>query len=270
MNRQRGMNKDNKDKAKESFAHLLEIMDELRTKCPWDRKQTMLSLKPNTIEEVYELAQAVEEEDYSEIKKELGDLLLHVVFYAKIADEKGAFDINDVTEELCGKLIRRHPHIYGDVKAETAQDVKKTWEQIKMTEGRKSVFSGVPKALDAIIKAYRIQEKAAGVGFDWKNTEEVWEKVEEEIEELHKEVETKNSKEKISEEFGDVLFAMINYSRFIEVSPEHALEQANRKFMRRFEYMERQAAKEGKRIQQMTIEQMEDLWCEAKQKEKQS
>ena len=178
--------------AQESFSKLLTIMDELREKCPWDRKQTNLSLKSNTIEEVYELAQAIEDNDYQEIKKELGDLLLHIVFYSKIGSESGEFDIKAVIDSLCEKLIRRHPHIYGEVKVENAEDVKKTWEQIKMTEGRTSVFSGVPRALDSLIKAYRLQEKAAGVGFDWEKKEQVWEKVKEELQELEQEVEDKD------------------------------------------------------------------------------
>lgn len=250
--------------AQESFSKLLTIMDELREKCPWDRKQTNLSLKSNTIEEVYELAQAIEDNDYQEIKKELGDLLLHVVFYSKIGSESGEFDIKAVIDSLCEKLIRRHPHIYGEVKVENAEDVKKTWEQIKMTEGRTSVFSGVPRALDSLIKAYRLQEKAAGVGFDWEKKEQVWEKVKEELQEVEQEVETQNSQEKIEEEFGDVLFALINYARFLKIKPEHALEKTNRKFIKRFQYIEQVAQEKNKKLQEMSLEEMDIIWNNAK------
>lgn len=256
---------DNKYKeAQESFSKLLTIMDELRSKCPWDKKQTNLSLKSNTIEEVYELAQAIEDNDYQEIKKELGDLLLHIVFYSKIGSESGEFDIKAVIDSLCEKLIRRHPHIYGEVKVENAEDVKKTWEQIKMTEGRTSVFSGVPRALDSLIKAYRLQEKAAGVGFDWEKKEQVWEKVKEELQELEQEVEGQNSQEKIEEEFGDVLFALINYARFLKIKPEHALEKTNRKFIKRFQYIEQVAQEKNKKLQEMSLEEMDIIWNNAK------
>lgn len=250
--------------AQESFSKLLTIMDELREKCPWDRKQTNLSLKSNTIEEVYELAQAIEDNDYQEIKKELGDLLLHIVFYSKIGSESGEFDIKAVIDSLCEKLIRRHPHIYGEVKVENAEDVKKTWEQIKMTEGRTSVFSGVPRALDSLIKAYRLQEKTAGVGFDWEKKEQVWEKVKEELQELEQEVEGQNSQEKIEEEFGDVLFALINYARFLKIKPEHALEKTNRKFIKRFQYIEQVAQGKNKKLQEMSLEEMDIIWNNAK------
>ncbi|MEE1302542.1 MAG: nucleoside triphosphate pyrophosphohydrolase [Bacteroidales bacterium] len=250
--------------AQESFSKLLTIMDELREKCPWDRKQTNLSLKSNTIEEVYELAQAIEDNDYQEIKKELGDLLLHIVFYSKIGSESREFDIKAVIDSLCEKLIRRHPHIYGEVKVENAEDVKKTWEQIKMTEGRTSVFSGVPRALDSLIKAYRLQEKAAGVGFDWEKKEQVWEKVKEELQELEQEVEGPNSQEKIEEEFGDVLFALINYARFLKIKPEHALEKTNRKFIKRFQYIEQVAQEKNKKLQEMSLEEMDIIWNNAK------
>ena len=250
--------------AQESFSKLLTIMDELREKCPWDRKQTNLSLKSNTIEEVYELAQAIEDNDYQEIKKELGDLLLHIVFYSKIGSESGEFDIKSVIDSLCEKLIRRHPHIYGEVKVENAEDVKKTWEQIKMTEGRTSVFSGVPRALDSLIKAYRLQEKAAGVGFDWEKKEQVWEKVKEELQELEQELEGQNSQEKIEEEFGDVLFALINYARFLKIKPEHALEKTNRKFIKRFQYIEQIAQEKNKKLQEMSLEEMDIIWNNAK------
>lgn len=252
------------EEAQKSFAKLLNIMDELREKCPWDKKQTNLSLKSNTIEEVYELAQAIEDDDKQEIKKELGDLLLHVLFYSKIGSETNEFDIKSVIDSLCEKLIRRHPHIYGEVKVENAEDVKKTWEQIKMTEGRESVFSGVPRALDSLIKAYRLQEKAAGVGFDWEKKEDVWNKVEEEINELQNEVETNTNKEKIEEEFGDVLFALINYARFLKIKPEHALERTNRKFIKRFQYIEKIAQEQNKRLQDMTLEEMDTIWNKAK------
>ncbi len=256
---------ENKHKqAQESFSRLLTIMDELRSKCPWDKKQTNLSLKSNTIEEVYELAQAIEENDNQEIKKELGDLLLHVVFYSKIGSEQGEFDIKSVIDSLCEKLIRRHPHIYGEVKVENAEDVKKTWEQIKMTEGRSSVFSGVPRALDSLIKAYRLQEKAAGVGFDWENPQQVWDKVKEELQELEHEVEAQDSQEKIEEEFGDVLFALINYARFLKIKPEHALERTNRKFIKRFQYIEKVAEEQNKKLQEMTLEEMDKIWNNAK------
>ena len=254
--------------ALESFAKLLEIMDTLREKCPWDRKQTNLSLKPNTIEEVYELAQAIEDDDVEDIKKELGDLLLHIVFYAKIGQENNQFDVKSVIDSLCEKLIRRHPHIYGERVAETADDVRKTWEQIKLTEGRKGVLSGVPRGLESLIKAYRLQEKAAGVGFDWENAEDTWSKVEEEIGELKDEVVKTENKERISEEFGDLLFAMINYARKMEINPSHSLEQTNKKFIRRFEYIEQVAESKGISLTDMSLEQMEELWQRAKTEKK--
>ncbi len=249
----------------EAFARLLEIMDTLREKCPWDRKQTNLSLKPNTIEEVYELAQAIEDDDTEDIKKELGDLLLHIVFYAKIGQEKEQFDMRSITESLCEKLIRRHPHIYGDTKAETPDQVRKTWEQIKLTEGRKGVLSGVPKGLESLIKAYRLQEKAAGVGFDWDNAPQTWEKVKEEIGELEAEAVKEDNMEKISEEFGDLMFALINYARKMEINPSHALEQTNKKFIQRFEYIEQEAEKQGKSVAEMPLDEMEEKWQEYKQ-----
>lgn len=254
--------------ALDSFAKLLEIMDTLREKCPWDRKQTNLSLKPNTIEEVYELAQAIEDNDTEDIKKELGDLLLHIVFYAKIGQEEEKYDIKTVIDSLCEKLIRRHPHIYGERVAETADDVRKTWEQIKLTEGRKGVLSGVPRGLESIIKAYRLQEKAAGVGFDWSNAEDTWSKVEEEIGELKIEVAKSENKERISEEFGDLLFAMINYARKMEINPSHALEQTNKKFIQRFEHIEQVAESKGIGLTDMSLEQMEELWQRAKTEKK--
>lgn len=251
-----------------SFQHLLEIMDTLRQQCPWDRKQTNLSLKPNTIEEVYELAQAIEDDDTDDIRKELGDLLLHIVFYAKIGEEKGLYDIKSVIDSLCEKLIRRHPHIYGEAKADTADQVRKTWEQIKLTEGRKGVLSGVPRSLESLIKAYRLQEKAAGVGFDWDNAEQTWAKVEEEIAELRQETAKEDNKERISEEFGDLLFAMINYARKLDINPSHALEQTNKKFIGRFEYIEQHAEQEGKTLPQMSLDEMETLWQQAKHQPK--
>lgn len=263
------MEKENKYAATlQSFARLLEIMDELREKCPWDRKQTNLSLKPNTIEEVYELAQAIEDEATDDIRKELGDLLLNIVFYAKIGSEKGEFDMRSVADSLCEKLIRRHPHIYGEVKADTPDQVRKTWEQIKLTEGRKGVLSGVPRGLESLIKAYRLQEKAAGVGFDWDDAEGAWLKVEEEISELKSAVDKGEDSERVSEEFGDLLFALVNYARKSGINPSHALEQTNRKFIRRFEYIERCAEKAGVNLADMPLEAMEEKWQEAKKEEK--
>lgn len=252
----------------ESFARFLEIMDELREKCPWDRKQTNLSLKPNTIEEVYELAQAIEDEETDDIKKELGDLLLHIVFYAKIGSEKGEFDMRGVIDSLCEKLIRRHPHIYGQAHAETADQVRKTWEQIKLTEGRRGVLGGVPRGLESLIKAYRLQEKAAGVGFDWDDAEGAWNKAEEEIAELKSAVDKGEDSERVSEEFGDLLFALVNYARKSGINPSHAIEQTNRKFIRRFEYIERCAEKAGVSLADMSLDAMEEKWQQAKREEK--
>ncbi|MDR1006181.1 MAG: nucleoside triphosphate pyrophosphohydrolase [Bacteroidales bacterium] len=256
----------NKAEALLAFEKLLNIMEELREKCPWDKKQTIESLKTNTIEEVYELATAIDENDMSEIKKELGDILLHIVFYSQIASETDTFSIKDVIQTLCDKLIRRHPHIYGQVKVQSDKDVKDNWERIKMTEGRKSALSGVPAALPALIKAYRVQEKASGVGFDWDNPQQVWDKVEEEIGEMKYEIEQGN-KEKTFTEFGDVFFALINYARLINVNPENALEHTNRKFIRRFQYLEQQVAERGKDLSQMTLAEMDLIWEEAKRGE---
>lgn len=253
-----------KHKSLESFGRLLEIMDELRAKCPWDKTQTLESLRHLTIEETYELADAIIDNDLDEIKKELGDLLLHIVFYAKIGEEQGAFDIKSIIESLNEKLIVRHPHIYGDVKVDNQEQVKENWEQIKLRGGNKRVLSGVPVSLPAMIKAYRIQEKARGVGFDWDNSQQVWDKVNEEIRELQKEVENNSAIEKIEDEFGDVLFALINYARFINVNPENALERTNKKFIRRFEYLEAQAKASNKDLKKMTLEEMDVLWEEAK------
>ena len=248
----------------EAFERLLNIMDELRAKCPWDQKQTIESIRYLTIEEMYELSDAIIDNDLEEVKKELGDLMLHLVFYSKIASETDEFDIADVLNEQCEKLIRRHPHIYGDVKVESEEDVKRNWEQIKLTEGKKSVLEGVPKSLPAMVKANRIQEKARGIGFDWDNKKQVWEKVKEELGELQTEVENKASKQRIEDEFGDVLFSMINYSRFIDINPEDALERTNKKFIQRFQFLEAKATKAGVKLADMTLDEMEAIWQEAK------
>lgn len=260
------MKKERNKEALESFERLLDIMDELREKCPWDRKQTFETLRHLTIEETYELADAIIENDTEEIKKEVGDLLLHIVFYAKIGSEENAFDIKSVIDSLNEKLIRRHPHIYGDEKVENSEQVKENWEQIKLKEGIKSTLSGVPKTLPALVKAYRIQDKARGVGFDWDNSQQVWEKVEEEIEELKEEVRN-NNKEKIEQEFGDTLFALINYARFIDVNPETALERTNKKFINRFQFIEEKALLQGRSLKDMTLEEMDKIWNEAKTQE---
>ncbi|MDD2576116.1 MAG: nucleoside triphosphate pyrophosphohydrolase [Bacteroidales bacterium] len=260
------MKKERNKQAIESFERLLDIMDELREKCPWDRKQTFETLRHLTIEETYELADAIIENDTEEIKKEVGDLLLHIVFYAKIGSEENAFDIKSVIDSLNEKLIRRHPHIYGDEKVENSEQVKENWEQIKLKEGIKSTLSGVPKTLPALVKAYRIQDKARGVGFDWDNSQQVWEKVEEEIEELKEEVRN-NNKEKIEQEFGDTLFALINYARFIDVNPETALERTNKKFINRFQFIEEKALLQGRSLKDMTLEEMDKIWNEAKTQE---
>ncbi|MBP1645185.1 MAG: nucleoside triphosphate pyrophosphohydrolase [Bacteroidetes bacterium] len=260
------MKKERNKEALESFERLLDIMDELREKCPWDRKQTFETLRHLTIEETYELADAIIENDTDEIKKEVGDLLLHIVFYAKIGSEENSFDIKDVIDSLNEKLVRRHPHIYGDEKVENSEQVKENWEQIKLKEGRKSTLSGVPKTLPALVKAYRIQDKARGVGFDWDNRQQVWEKVEEEIEELKEEVKN-NNKEKMEQEFGDTLFALINYARFIDVNPETALERTNKKFINRFQFIEERAMQQGRSLKDMTLEEMDIFWDEAKKQE---
>jgi XTP/dITP diphosphohydrolase len=252
------------DKRLSKFAELLQIMDDLRAKCPWDKIQTLESLRHLTIEETYELADAILENDLEEIKKELGDLMLHIVFYAKIGSEKGAFDIADVLEGINEKLIRRHPHIYGDVEANTDEQVKENWEKIKLKEGKKRVLSGVPNSLPAMVKAYRIQDKARGIGFDWEHPGQVWEKVQEELNELREEIEKGTSHQKIEEEFGDLLFALINYSRFIHVNPESALERTNKKFIHRFSYLEEKAAKSGKELKKMSLSEMDVFWNEAK------
>ena len=251
------------DKRLEAFQRLLNIMDDLRAQCPWDKKQTMQSLRHLTIEETYELGDAILDNDLQEVKKELGDLLLHIVFYAKIGSETGDFDIADVANGVCEKLIIRHPHIYGDVKVDNEEDVKRNWEKIKLKEGNKSVLGGVPKSLPALVKASRIQDKAAGGGFDWDNIDDVFAKVKEEIEELHAEVKAQKHTA-IEAEFGDVLFSLINYARFLKVNPEDALERTNKKFIARFQYLERKAAESGKSLRDMTLTEMETYWQEAK------
>ena len=246
-----------------AFERLLDIMDELREQCPWDRKQTFESLRHLTIEETYELGDAILNNDLQEIKKELGDLLLHIVFYAKIGSEQNAFDIGDVANEICDKLINRHPHIYGDTKVDDADQVIKNWESIKLKEGRNSVLEGVPKSLPALVKAFRIQEKAAGVGFEWDNAKDVLDKVKEEITEFNQEVEDQNH-DKMEDEFGDVIFSLINYARYLNINPELALERTNKKFIKRFKYIEESAKNEGKIINELTLDQMEVFWNKAK------
>ena len=247
----------------EAFARLLKIMDELRVQCPWDKKQTMDTLRYLTIEELYELSDAILDKDMSEIKKELGDLLLHIVFYARIASETNDFDIADVINDVCDKLVHRHPHIYGDVKVKDEKEVKKNWEKLKLKEGKKSVLEGVPKSLPAVVKAFRIQEKVRGIGFDWDDKSQIWDKVLEEMNELKVEVENRNI-DRIESEFGDVLFALINYARFIAVNPDDALERTNKRFIKRFQIMESKLKKEGKDLSAMKLEEMEKYWQWAK------
>jgi XTP/dITP diphosphohydrolase len=242
---------------------LLDIMDDLRAQCPWDQKQSFESLRHLTIEETYELGDAILDRDLTEIKKELGDLLLHIVFYAKLGSEEKAFDIADVANDICEKLIHRHPHIYGSVSVEDEHEVKKNWEALKLKEGKKSVLEGVPSGLPALIKAQRMQEKAAGVGFDWEHKTQVWGKFEEELKELNQALDSKKEDE-IEDEFGDVLFSLINYARFIKVNPETALERTNKKFIKRFQFIESQAKKSKRSIEQLTLEEMEAYWQEAK------
>lgn len=250
---------------KEAFGRLLAIMDDLRTQCPWDRKQTLGSLRHLTIEETYELSESILEKDMEAMKKELGDLMLHLVFYSKIASEMGAFDMLDVLNNITEKLINRHPHIFGDVKVANAKEVHDNWEKIKLKEkGNTSVLSGVPRSLPAMVKAYRIQEKASGVGFDWERPEQVWEKVIEEMNELKDTMQQGTDIKKKEEELGDLLFALINYARFIEVNPEDALEHTNRKFIRRFGYLEDHARKMNKQLFEMTLAEMDVFWNEAK------
>ena len=248
------------EQKKDAFGRLLTIMDELRAECPWDKKQTLESLRNLTIEETYELADAILNQDLEEIKEETGDIMLHMVFYAKIAEEKGAFDIADALHAVCDKLVSRHPHIYGDVKVKDEAEVKRNWEQLKMKEGKKSVLSGVPRSMPAMVKAYRMQEKTAQVGFEWENSDQVWEKVEEEIQEF-KEVADGEDQAKKEEEFGDILFSLINFARFQNIDPETALEKINRKFKYRFEYIEANATKA---LEDMTLREMDHLWDKAK------
>lgn len=250
------------EEKKAAFERILTIMDELRTQCPWDKKQTFESLSYLTIEETYELTGAIMDKDLDEIKKELGDLLLHIVFYARIASESKAFDIADVIHSVCDKLIERHPHIYGDVVTETEEEVKSNWEKIKLQEGKKSVLSGVPKGLPAMVKAQRIQEKVRGIGFDWDDQEQVFEKVVEEINELKAEVDAQSNQ--VESEYGDVLFSLINYGRFLGLQPESALEKTNQKFMKRFMLMEEMAASDGANFSDMNLQEMDVYWEKAK------
>ncbi len=246
-----------------AFDRLLTIMDELREQCPWDKKQTMQSLRHLTIEETYELGDAILEDDLVEVKKELGDVLLHIVFYSKIGSETNDFDIADVCNSICEKLINRHPHIYGDITVKDEEEVKRNWENIKLKEGKKSVLEGVPKGLPALVKANRVQDKVAGVGFDWEKPEQVFEKVQEELSELQEEVKSGNP-DKMEAEFGDVLFSMINYARFLNINPENALERTNKKFIGRFQYLESKAKEAGKSLKDMTLGEMDVYWEEAK------
>jgi XTP/dITP diphosphohydrolase len=249
----------------EALGRVIDTLNILRVQCPWDRKQTNESLRTNTIEEVYELSQALLNEDQPDIKKELGDVLLHILFYSKIADEKGEFDIADVADALNKKLIFRHPHVFGDVAVSNSHDVETNWEQIKLKEkgGNKTVLSGVPKALPAVIKAYRVQEKAANIGFDWEKKEDVWDKVNEELNEV-KEAVGENVQDHIEEEIGDLMFSIINAARLYKVNPENALERTNAKFISRFNYIEEQAKLKGRKLNEMTLEEMDELWNEAK------
>jgi len=247
----------------DAFDRLLTIMDELRQQCPWDKKQTIQTLRHLTIEETYELGDAILENDLQEVKKELGDLLLHIVFYAKIGSETNDFDIADVANEICEKLINRHPHIYGDVVVANEEEVKQNWEQIKLKEGKKSVLEGVPNGLPALVKANRIQDKVSGVGFDWEEPEQVFEKLQEELHEFTEEVKSGDA-EKMEAEFGDVLFSMVNYARFLDINPENALERTNKKFSKRFQYLESKAKEIGKSLKEMTLQEMDIFWEEAK------
>lgn len=250
----------------QAFSRLLDIMDELRAKCPWDKEQTNESLRANTIEETYELAEAIINDSDNDIKKELGDLLLHIVFYAKIGEEKHAFDIADVCNAICEKLIFRHPHVFGETEADSARSVEKSWEEIKLKEkgGNKTVLEGVPNSLPSLVKAYRIQDKARNAGFDWNKRGDVWAKVKEEIAELETEIERLDA-ENTEKEFGDVLFSIINAARLYRVNPDNALERTNKKFIHRFNYLEKTAGKQGKLLKEMTLDEMEEIWQEAKQ-----
>lgn len=247
----------------QAFDRLLTIMDELRAQCPWDKKQTMETLRHLTIEETYELGDAILDNDLQEVKKELGDILLHIIFYAKIGSETDDFDIADVANEICEKLIHRHPHIYGDVKVKDEEEVKRNWEKLKLKEGKNSVLEGVPKGLPALVKASRIQEKVSGVGFDWEKPEQVWEKVQEELNEFEAEVQANNT-DAMEAEFGDVLFSMVNYARYKNINPENALERTNKKFINRFQYLESKAKDLGKELKDMTLCEMDVYWEEAK------
>ena len=253
------------NKKSKAFVRLLTIMDDLREKCPWDKKQTMDSLRYLTIEELYELSDAILDKYTDEIKKELGDILLHIVFYSRIASETNDFDITDVINSVCDKLIHRHPHIYGDVNVKDEVEVKKNWEKLKLKEGKKSVLEGVPKSLPAIVKSFRIQEKVRGIGFDWDNKNQVWEKVVEEIEELKIEIKNGNQ-DRIESEFGDVLFALTNYARFVNVNPEDALERTNKRFIKRFQIMEKMIYAEGLSLSDMSLSDMDVFWDKAKEK----
>lgn len=246
-----------------AFDRLLTIMDELREQCPWDKKQTMETLRHLTIEETYELGDAILDNDLEEVKKELGDVLLHIVFYSKIGSETKDFDIADVCNEICEKLINRHPHIYGDIEVQDENDVKRNWEDLKLKEGKKSVLQGVPRSLPALVKANRIQEKVAGVGFDWEKPEQVWEKLQEELGEFQDEIKVGN-REAMESEFGDVLFSMVNYARFLDINPENALERTNKKFTKRFQYLEEKAKSLNKCLKDMTLAEMDVFWEEAK------
>jgi XTP/dITP diphosphohydrolase len=250
------------DEKKKAFERLLIIMDELRAQCPWDKKQTLDSLRHLTIEEVYELGDAILKGDLQELKKEIGDILLHMVFYAKIASEQQHFDIADSLNSICDKLISRHPHIYGDVVVKDEEEVKANWEKLKLKEGKKSVLEGVPQSLPAMVKAQRIQDKARGIGFDWERAEQVWEKVEEEMNEFKAEADAQS--DKMEDEFGDLLFSLVNYARFKGINPEDALEKTNRKFIRRFQYLETESAKDGKTMDQMSLTEMDFYWNKAK------
>jgi len=253
----------NRENQLKAFGELLDIMDEIREKCPWDKKQTYESLRHLTIEETYELGDAILDHDLPEIKKELGDLMLHIVFYAKIASESKVFDIADVIQSINEKLVHRHPHVFGDVQVENDEEVARNWEKLKLKEGRKSILEGVPRSLPAMVKASRIQDKAASAGFDWDNSEQVFDKVKEEIFELYHEV-NENNQSKIEAEFGDVLFSLINYARFIHVDPESALERTNKKFINRFQFLEKEIKKQGKQLTNMTLEEMDVYWNKSK------
>ena len=256
--------KTSRQKQLEAFGRLLDIMDDLREKCPWDRKQTMQTLRPLTIEELYELTDAILGEDYQEVKKELGDILLHIIFYSKIASETQLFDIEQVIDAICEKLIERHPHIYGNISVDNEEQVKQNWEKIKLQKGSKGVLSGVPKSLPSLVKAYRIQEKVAGVGFDWQYKEEVWEKFKEEVAELEKEVQ-QNNHALAEKEMGDVFFSLVNYARFLKINPENALSLTNEKFIQRFQYLESKAKEQGLEITELSLQEMNLLWEASKQ-----